>query len=659
MKVLHLIYHFDRSGAEVMACQLAARQPGSMVAALHRGKSESLRRELSVPTAVLSGAPTMANCLPALLRLLALCVKHRPDVIHSHCEVPDLIGRLACLACGAAHVSTAHNVVWWPWRPRLGNFLDRLLAPVTRHHVAVSEAVAKALLQRHPRARVTVIPNAVELIPSNAAREARTLLTVARVDRQKGPDVLEQALLVLQAEFPDLTARWAGPGPRREGPIQFLGPRQDVPDLLARATVFVLPSRWEGQPVALLEAMAAGCPVVATRVGGIPELVRHEQDGLLVEPERPQELAAAIASLLRDPERAARLARNARERFQDWLSPEQMARRHQSVYRSALRRPFWHRLALLVAHRLRLSRVAVPPLALDVEPINRCNFRCPHCQVTHWEKPAAQLSRERFGQLLDQFPALGKVKLQGMGEPFLHRQLEELLEEAQERGIEPGLISNGSLLTEARIQRLLELPELRLTISLDGATAATFEAMRPGSKFEQVCANLGRLVQARGERSAPRIEVWTVVTRANLAELPDLVRLVRSLGADRLTLQLFVSDWGKPSMKARAREIRVSDPALEETLKTAREVGLAVDVYRGDLLSRAKKCAWPWTGAFVAANGDVVPCCILADAEVARMGNLFEQPFSQIWNGESYRELRRRIRDHDLPDYCRNCYCDP
>lgn len=176
-----------------------------------------------------------------------------------------------------------------------------------------------------------------------------------------------------------------------------------------------------------------------------------------------------------------------------------------------------------------------------------------------------------------------------------------------------------------------------------------------------MCANLSRLVSLRGQRSTPRIEVWTVVTRSNLAELPALVRLVRELGADALTLQLFVSDWGKDSMRSQAEALRVDPdhPTLAEAMETARAVGLPLEVYRGNLLSRRKKCSWPWTGAFVAANGDVVPCCILADADVARMGNLFEQPFTEIWNSSGYQDLRRQIRDHELPDYCRNCYSDP
>lgn len=655
MRIVQLVYHLDRAGAEVMACQLARglRERGHevRVCALHRGREEPMMEGL-----VLSGAPTMRNCLPALLRLVALCWRERPDVIHSHCEVPDLIGRLAALTCGAAHVSTAHNVVWWPWRPRLGNLLDRLLAPVTRIHVAVSQAVAAALRTRNPKARVRVIPNAVDPLAVTPLPSIPSLLTVARIEPQKAPEVLIAALELLREEFPTLRARWAGAGtPLPTDRLEFLGPRADIPRLLTEASLFVLPSRWEGLPVALLEALAAGRPVIATRVGGVPEVVRDGVDGLLVEPDDPAALAEAIASLLRDPARAAAMGSAPRSPS----TPLEMLEAHEEVYRASLRGRFWHRAALWLADRLKLERVPATPLAIDVEPVNRCNFRCPHCQVTHWTKAGVQLEPERFGQLLAEFPGLARVKLQGMGEPLLHRGFLSLLDQARRCGVQAEFITNGSLVTESTAARLVE-GEAKITFSLDGATAETFERMRPGSDFARVCANLASLARRRGSKATPRIEVWTVVTRLNHAELPALVRLVQELGADALTLQVFVSDWGKPSVHdSRALRVGPNDDSLDAALAVAREVGLPVEVYRGDLLSRRKKCRWPWTSAFVAANGDVVPCCIVADADVARMGNLFEQPFGEIWNGPAYRDLRRRIRAHDLPNYCRNCYRDP
>jgi radical SAM protein with 4Fe4S-binding SPASM domain len=183
-----------------------------------------------------------------------------------------------------------------------------------------------------------------------------------------------------------------------------------------------------------------------------------------------------------------------------------------------------------------------------------------------------------------------------------------------------------------------------------------------GGKFEKVCENVRRLVQVRGDARQPAIEIWTVVTQENVGELPDIVRLAKDLGVDAITFQLFVSDWGKAEMKgyADAARVRTDDAHVEALVGQAQHVaavlGMPLTVHRANFLSREKPCRWPWTSAYVASNGDVVPCCVVADSDTVRMGNVFEQPFDEIWNGPAYHRLREQIRSHQLPSFCRNCY---
>lgn len=320
------------------------------------------------------------------------------------------------------------------------------------------------------------------------------------------------------------------------------------------------------------------------------------------------------------------------------------------------------RIALKVAYRLRLTRVPWLPVTLDVEPNNDCNFECPHCQVTHWAKRRVHLVRASLERILDQFPRLAGLKLQGMGEPLLNKEMLPMLRAGEARGIPMSFTSNGSVMTPAIAQQLVSLQSTRITFSIDGATPGVFERIRVGGKFEKVCENVRRLVQLRSHARAPAIAVWTVVTKENAVELPDIVRLAKDLGVDAITFQLFVSDWGKSDMNAHATAARVTSthPHIEALLRQAQEVadvlGIPLTIYRANLLSRSKPCAWPWTSAYVASNGDVVPCCIVADSDTVRMGNVFEQPFREIWNGPAYQQLREQIRSHRLPEFCRNCY---
>ena len=331
-----------------------------------------------------------------------------------------------------------------------------------------------------------------------------------------------------------------------------------------------------------------------------------------------------------------------------------------------LKRPagFINYLAGKIVYRLGWIRAPFLPVMLDIEPNNTCNFRCPHCQVPYWSKPASYLDAERFARILRQVPHLAGVKLQGMGEPLLNKHLAGLLKLGESRGLSMQFISNGSVLSDETAAALADLSAAEIAFSLDGATKETFERIRAGGTFERVIENIRRLVSARGPKRKPVLSGWTLATRENVGELARIVRLAKEIGLDRLTIQTFLSDWGKKDMKARTDEHRVAQDsealgaAVREAEAAAREIGFDLRISRSDYYTRRRKCVWPWRGAFIASNGDVVPCCVIADSDTVKMGNVFERDFAEIWNAPAYREFRRRIRTHDIPDYCRNCYLD-
>lgn len=308
------------------------------------------------------------------------------------------------------------------------------------------------------------------------------------------------------------------------------------------------------------------------------------------------------------------------------------------------------------------ERMPFLPTTLDVEPNNTCNFKCPHCQVTHWNKERTLLDEEGFGRILDQLPRLVRVKLQGMGEPLLNKKLVPMLEMGEARGLTMNITSNGSLVRGDVAQQLAGLNNTEIIFSIDGATAEVFEKMREGSKFEKVINNIRDFMKIRGERRQPVVSAWTVITQKNVHELSDIVRLCRELGLDFVTMQTFVSDWGKDDMVEHTHTVKVGNHSdvLERAVAEAERVGavegIEVRVARFDYYSTANKCPWPWTGSYIAANGDVVPCCIVADSDIAKLGNVFETSFEEIWNSPAYRELRRQIASDEIPHYCRNCY---
>jgi len=317
-----------------------------------------------------------------------------------------------------------------------------------------------------------------------------------------------------------------------------------------------------------------------------------------------------------------------------------------------------------LAYLLKLTRVPFTPPRIDLEPNNTCNLRCRHCQVTHWSKPAVHLDMPAFNRVLDQFPGLLSIKLQGMGEPFLNRELVAMLREGEKRGISMQFITNGTVLDPTAAGQLLTLQRTHIGFSLDGATAETFQSIRTGASFDKVVANIRELTRRRGKRIYPMISVTAVVTSINLHEIPALVRLAKELGVDSINLQTALTNWGKQEMDDYNETIRVSpgsaqvDAVFREAVRIAGEIHIDLHIWREDFYTQLNKCPWPWKRAFVAANGDVVPCCILADSDTIRMGNVFEQSFAEIWNSPQYRDFRYRIKSHRLHDFCKNCYQD-
>jgi radical SAM protein with 4Fe4S-binding SPASM domain len=321
-------------------------------------------------------------------------------------------------------------------------------------------------------------------------------------------------------------------------------------------------------------------------------------------------------------------------------------------------------LGLKLAYYLRLKRVPFLPVAIDLEPNNNCNFKCPHCQVTYWDKKTEHIDADTFSRILKQFPNLVRIKLQGMGEPLLNRNLIPMLKIGESRGISMWFISNGSLCNQKIAEQLATLKNTKITFSIDGATAEVFEKIRVGGKFAQVTQNICNLVQLRGNNRRPILSTWTVVNHNNIDEVPKIVELAGEMGVDQVTLQPFVSNWGKEEMKERANSMKVDLESQKFTaiVKQAKQIAdrnsTYLNVNYSNFYSKQKPCTWPWKSAHICSNGDVVPCSVIADSDTIKMGNVLEQDFAEIWNSQEYQDFREKIRTHNLPNYCKNCYLD-
>ncbi|MEO0373998.1 MAG: radical SAM protein [Cyanobacteria bacterium P01_A01_bin.17] len=346
-----------------------------------------------------------------------------------------------------------------------------------------------------------------------------------------------------------------------------------------------------------------------------------------------------------------------------------LSKSNASVLLSQIKSPakIFNDFGMRISYLLKLKQVPFLPSSLDIEPVNNCNFSCPHCQVTYWDKEVVHLQKSAFETLIEQLPNLVWIKLQGMGEPLLNKELVPMLEFGEQKNIRMSFTTNGSLLKGKLADRISKLRNTSIHLSIDGASAEVFEKIRVGSRFEVVCKNIKAFTDLVDVEDRQKFSAWMVLTKQNLHEVEDVIKLVKELGLGALTIQPFLNDWGKDEMGQHINEIKLSPDlvsskkihsALEKAQGIAIEQGVNLKIFDGDFYSKARKCSWPWKSAYICTNGDVVPCAILADSDTVKMGNIHEQSFSEIWNNDEYQDFRACHVAHDLPDHCKHCYLD-
>jgi glycosyltransferase involved in cell wall biosynthesis len=296
----------------------------------------------------------LLKAIDGLFRFLALACRHRRAVLHVHSASRASFWRKSVFMSLA--LLARWPVIFHLHGGGFATFYDAECGPVARavvrfflDHAACIVVVSErwcAWMHRATRnPRVVVIANAVSLPPAAAQREPALVAFAGRCSAQKGVPELLRSAAALAGRFPALRVECAGDGDldamRAQARALGLGGRVDFPgwigprqraDLLARATVFVLPSRAEGLPMALLEAMAAGCPVIASAVGGIPDLISDGFNGLLVPPGDAEALARALERLLADPPLAYAMGRAARATIASRFTAERAVERVGRLY---------------------------------------------------------------------------------------------------------------------------------------------------------------------------------------------------------------------------------------------------------------------------------------------------------------------------------------
>lgn len=316
--------------------------------------------------------------------------------------------------------------------------------------------------------------------------------------------------------------------------------------------------------------------------------------------------------------------------------------------------------------RTRAEILDTLPSKLDFENVSRCNFRCPSCQVSIWEhgRRAADMTLEAFKAIIDSLGTLVEIKLQGMGEPLLQGDpFFDMIRYARSQHIWVRTTTNASVLhLKDNAARLIESGVNEVQISVDGATRETFQAVRVGSRFEQVVANCKLVNTYCNERGLLRTRMWTVVQKLNIGEFLDLVELGADLGFKRLTFAMDMHGWGQEAMeKPNAERLGDLSRILElapRAIERGRERGLEVTFWRNTTKYSSETpgslCPWPFERAYISSDLRIVPCCMIGNPEVLDLGDA--RDFLVAWNSQAYQDFRKAHLSGRIPGPCGMCY---
>jgi glycosyltransferase involved in cell wall biosynthesis len=357
MNILYLATHLNTGGitSYLLSLGVAMRERGHRVfLAAAGGEMENDLRQSGVdfiPIPIKTKSELSPNVVLSFFQLRARA--REMDIVHANTRVTQVLAALL----GRPYVVTCHGF----FRRRF----SRLIYPCWgRRVIAISAQVKEHLLRDFgvPEKKIALIPHGIDvgrflLQAPSSKLQAKAVFSlgsgpvigiIARLSEVKGHIHLLRAFPRLSKEFPAAQLFIVGEGREKErleqearglgvpGQIVFLPRTGDTSKALAAMDIFVMPSLQEGLGLALMEAMAAGLPVVASNIGGIKTLIENENNGVLVEPGRPEELAEAIAALLREPARAAEMGQRARQFIAENFSRAKMARQTEEVYRQCL-----------------------------------------------------------------------------------------------------------------------------------------------------------------------------------------------------------------------------------------------------------------------------------------------------------------------------------
>lgn len=297
---------------------------------------------------------------------------------------------------------------------------------------------------------------------------------------------------------------------------------------------------------------------------------------------------------------------------------------------------------------LNKSRIHGLPISISIEPTTSCNLRCPECPsgLRSFTRPTGRLDPVLYRNVIDQLSStLSYLTFYFQGEPYLHSDFLEMVGYASSRGIYTATSTNAHYLNEAVARATVRSGLDRLIISIDGTTQQTYQSYRIGGSLRKVIDGAKYIISAKKELKSktPHVVFQFLVVGPNEHQIPEVHKLAKELHIDQVVLktaQVYDFENGSPLIPKQQRYSR-----YHKNSDGSYSIKNSMDDH----------CWRMWHSCVVTWDGKVVPCCFDKDAHFV-LGDLKEQSFAEIWNGERYDEFRQSLlTSRSEIEMCRNC----
>ncbi|MGH9341849.1 MAG: radical SAM/SPASM domain-containing protein [Acidobacteriota bacterium] len=324
-------------------------------------------------------------------------------------------------------------------------------------------------------------------------------------------------------------------------------------------------------------------------------------------------------------------------------------------------------------------------LSFNLEPTFRCNLQCDMCPRFSSEDPHLDMSMETYSRIHEAMVYAHTVDFTGWGEPLLHKRIFEMIGRARDRGCVTTMTSNGTALTEKNGLSLIEAGLDRLTVSVDGTSADTYDRIRTGASFEKVSRNLEDLSHLI-DRSGSGLELGIAFTvqESNAHQLGEILPWMQRVGVRVLHLKHLnvisnADDWDRSFLKYRLSPVRKNGHTLQaleggtaRLREQARSAGVRLLEHSEFPLTSEKNprhcLATPLESVYFSYEGRMAPCCHFGH-HVSRyfegqlyapsalfFGDIRKHDFVQVWEHPAYSSFRQGFISRDYPDACKTCY---